>query len=172
LYDAATGVNLQPTNRVRPENLWRLKPGYLPIYPAEERDGWIWVSTKPLPRPAGYNPALEQPPVGGAPEEIRDEALEDITTEVVKTVQVRLGNSFELRMPTNPLPGHTWDIRIAGECLEVADQGLLPADPPRWRVQLAALTEGEDEVRCEFRAPWDREPSEICRYVVTILPPD
>lgn len=173
LYDAVSGVNLQPTNRVRPENLWRLKPGYLPIYPVEERnDGWIWVSSTPKPVPEGWNPALEEPPEGAEADEIRDEAVEDITTEVVKTIQVRLGASFELRLPTNPLPGHVWDVQVAGEFLEIVDQGLLAADPPRWRVQIAALTEGEDEVRCQFTAPWDRDPSEIRRYVVRILPPD
>src|SRR5207248_2717491 len=129
--------NLQPTGRVRPEILWRLKPGYLPVYPVEEHDGWIWVSAHAQPAPAGWDPALEQPPEGGAPEEVRDEALEEITAEVVKTVQVKLGNSFELRLPTNPLPGHTWDVTVAGENLELVEQGLMLADPPRWRVQLA-----------------------------------
>src|SRR5205823_5326745 len=151
IYDPATGNNVQPTTRFGPESLWKLKPGFLPVYPVEERDGWIWVSSKPLPPPPDWDPALEEPPPGAQAEEVTDDAtLEDITTEVVETVQVRLGANFELQLPTNPLPGHTWDVAVAGDLLEVMEEGLASADPPRWRVEIAARAEGEDEVRCEF----------------------
>lgn len=102
---------------MRPEKLWRLKPGCLPIYPVEERDGWIWVSPQPLPPPDGWDAALERMPEGAAADEIRDEAVEEIATEVVKAVEVRLGASVELRLATNPLPGYTWDVHVAGERL-------------------------------------------------------
>ena len=41
--DTETGENVFPAAEVDPSELWRSKPGYLPVYPVEERDdGWIW----------------------------------------------------------------------------------------------------------------------------------
>jgi len=59
LYDLKTGENLVPARVNKPETLCKLKPGYLPIHRAEERDGWIWVAETPEPPPA----AEAQPPL-------------------------------------------------------------------------------------------------------------
>jgi nitrite reductase/ring-hydroxylating ferredoxin subunit/predicted secreted protein len=171
LYDARTGENIQPTARSAPENLWKLKPGYLPVYGVDEHDGWIWISPQPLPPPPSYDPALEVPPAGAErPAEPVAEPEQAAVPEMVKTVQVRAGATFELRLPTNPLPGHAWTVAVVGGLVEVVEEGLLPSDPPRWQVRITARGVGEDEVRCGFRAPWDVEPSELRRYVVRVLP--
>ena len=49
-YDTETGENVYPAGEVDPAELWRSKPGYLPVYPVEERDGWIWVGAEPCRR--------------------------------------------------------------------------------------------------------------------------
>jgi predicted secreted protein len=85
-----------------------------------------------------------------------------------RALRVELGSTFEIRLPTNPLPGHIWEVRV-GRRLRVLEEGLLPLDPPRWRVRLAAHKAGEDEVRCAFRQPWDVEPSERRRYLVRVV---
>lgn len=168
LYDPVTGENVLPRQRFGPEKLWKTKPGYLPTYSVRERDGWIWVYEQPRPPPASYDPALEIPPEGA---EIEDEEDEEETgpTEQVKTVRVKEGATFELRLPINPLPGNEWHVEVVGDLLEVVDEGLRNTDPPKWGVKLKAHEVGEDEVECRFRAPWDVEPSELRRYVVQVV---
>src|SRR5918911_4575081 len=61
IYDTQTGENVHPTRDNRPEDLWKLRPGYLPCYEVAERDGWIWVSDQAKPPPEGYDPELEKP---------------------------------------------------------------------------------------------------------------
>ena len=61
-YDTQSGENVHPRRDNRPEDLWKLRPGYLPCFEVAERDGWIWVETEPKPPPPGYDPALEEPP--------------------------------------------------------------------------------------------------------------
>ena len=170
MYDARSGANIFPTDRFGPEKLWKTKPGYLPTYTVRERDGWIWVFEQVRPPPPSYDPALEVPPEGAAEEEAVVEA-DDGPVETVKVVKVKAGATFELRLPTNPLPGHIWHVEVVGDLLEVVEEGLLPENPPRWKVRVKAHEEGEDEIECRFRAPWDMDPSELRRYVVQIVPP-
>ena len=182
LYDPRTGENLFPARTSRPQNLWKLKPRYLPTYAVEERDGWVWVADRPNPPPAAYDPSLEQPPLwAGPPAEAaeaddQEEGAPKAPVARTKTVRVAVGAHFELRLPTNPLPGYEWTTEVGSGLVEVVEAGLTDivsgSEPPRWRVKLAARQAGEDEVRCSFRAPWDLEPSEIRRYVVVIVPQD
>ncbi len=66
MYDPRTGANVIPTRVARRENLWKLRPGYLPTHSVEERDGWVCVRATPQPPPAGWDPALEEAPAPGA----------------------------------------------------------------------------------------------------------
>lgn len=178
LYDPHTGENVFPARTAHRQNLWKLKPGYLPTYRVEERDGWVWVFDEPNPPPADYDPADEQPPAWAGPPAPATEDEQDAPPgagELTKTVRVRVGGSFELRLPYNPLPGCTWETEISGDDLEVVDEGLgdpVPGsmEPPRWRVRLTARAEGSAEVLCVLRQPWDVEPSEVRRYRVLIVP--
>ena len=170
IYDPRTGANVFPTERFGPEKLWKLKPGYLPTYTVRERDGWIWVFEQVRPPPATYDPALEVAPEGVEEEPIVED--DDGPVETVKVVKVRQGATFELRLPTNPLPGHVWHVEVVGDLLEIVDEGLLKENPPRWKVRITAHDPGEDAVECRFLAPWDTAPSELRRYVVQVVPPD
>lgn len=171
IYDAQSGKNIFPTERFGPERLWKTKPGYLPTFAVEERDGWIWVFEEQRPPPPGYDPALEIPPEGAEVEE-PVEADAGGPEEQVKMVKVREGADFELRLPINPLPGNRWHVEVVGDLLEIVDEGLRPTDPPKWGIKIHAHEAGEDAVECRFRAPWDVEPSELRRYVVQITPDD
>lgn len=168
LYDPKTGENIHPTQRFGPEKLWKTKPGYLPTYAVQERDGWIWVYEQQRPPPASYDPALEIPPPGAVIEEEPEE--EEGPTEQVKTLRVKEGATFELRLPMNPLPGNEWQSEVVGDLLEIVEEGLSDEQPPRWRVRVKVHDAGEDEIECRFRAPWDVEPSELRRYVVQVVP--
>jgi nitrite reductase/ring-hydroxylating ferredoxin subunit len=67
LFDTRTGENVHPRREARVENLWKLRPGYLPCYEVREHDGWIWVSDEAKPPPDSYDPALEVRPENGGP---------------------------------------------------------------------------------------------------------
>ena len=169
IYDPRTGANVFPTERFGPEKLWKLRPGYLPTYTVQERDGWIWVFEQVKPPPASYDPDLELAPEGVEEEPVVED--DDGPVETVKVVKVKRGATFELRLPTNPLPGHTWRVEVVGDLLEIVEEGLLPENPPRWKVRITAHDLGEDEIECRFLAPWDTDPSELRRYVVQVVEP-
>ena len=177
LYDPRTGENLVPARAARPENLWKLRPRYLPTYAVEERDGWVWVSERPNPPPEAYDPASEEPPVWTRPAVPQDEPAEKppVAASPSKTIRVAVGKCFELRLPTNPLPGCEWSTDVELGRVEVVETGFteVPKDslgPPKWRIRFLAREEGADEVRCSYRQPWDLEPSEVRRYRVLIGP--
>ena len=179
LYDPRTGENVLPARDARPENLWKLKPGYLPTYRVVERDGWIWVAERPCPAPAAYDPVAERRPVGArraTPDSLGDPppppaaaAPTGPVEHPPKTLRVRPGATFELRLPMPPRPGHAWRVEVSPPLLAVVQERFDPgADPPRHRVSLSARTEGVATVRCAFGRPWDTEPAEVRTYVVRI----
>ncbi|MDQ6927495.1 MAG: Rieske 2Fe-2S domain-containing protein, partial [Actinomycetota bacterium] len=149
LYDPHTGENIQPTQDHRPENLWKLKPGYLPTYPAVEKDGWIHVGPC-NPPPAAYNPALEVRPAG-ADEPVEEEPELDVALSESMTVEA--GTTFELRLPMSPLPGYSWQVEVEGP-LVVLDESELDANEPELRIRLSAGAVGAGLVRCGYSAPW------------------
>ncbi|MDQ6797417.1 MAG: Rieske 2Fe-2S domain-containing protein [Actinomycetota bacterium] len=179
LYDPRTGENLVPARDARPENLWKLKPGYLPTYRVEERDGWIWVAPGPRPPPPSYEPEQERRPTG-TPSRVGDTAPVDLDPEPgeregpvehpTKTVRVNPGATFELRLPVAPRPGHVWRVEVVDGPLEVVEERFDPTDPPRQRVTLTAPREGVTTLRCVFGRPWDAVPAEIRTYLVRIEP--
>ncbi|MGI9034123.1 MAG: Rieske 2Fe-2S domain-containing protein [Acidimicrobiales bacterium] len=166
LYDPHTGENLQPTLDHRPENLWKLRPGYLPTYPVVEQDGWIHVG--PLnPPPSAYDPALEhRPPDAQPPPD--DEPRPD--QPPVEEMWVEPGSTFELRLPMSPLPGYSWQVEVDGP-LVVTEESGVDANGPELRVRVSAGATGTGLVRCGYLAPWDAEPSELRHYQVHIAEP-
>lgn len=180
LYDPLTGENVIPARDARPENLWKLKPGYLPTYRVVERDGWIWVAERPCPAPPAYDPTRERRPAGARratpgslgeppPPPAAAAAATGPVEHPSKTLRVRPGSTFELRLPMSPRPGHAWRVEVSPPLLSVVQERFDPtADPPRHRVSLSARTEGVATVRCAFARPWDTEPAEVRTYVVRI----
>jgi nitrite reductase/ring-hydroxylating ferredoxin subunit/predicted secreted protein len=174
LYDPRTGENVIPARDARPENLWKLRPGYLPTYRVEERDGWIWVAPEPSPPPPAFDPERERRPVGvrrGAPEagaETPPPTASGPIEHPTKTIRVRPGATFELRLPMAPRPGHVWRVEVSAGPLKVLSERYVPEDPPRHRVRLAAKAEGVATVRCAYARPWDAVPAEVRSYVVRV----
>ena len=181
LYDPTTGENILPTRDCRPESLWKLAPGYLPVHRTEEREGWVWVAEEPSPPPASFDPAREHPPgpaerapraepaaapaptggATGAGEEGRD---------AVKALRVRAGGTFELRLRTEPRPGYVWRVKVPNELLFVVEERFEPGNPPRHRVKLAARSVGTGTVECLYVRPWEATAADTRRYRVTIEP--
>jgi nitrite reductase/ring-hydroxylating ferredoxin subunit/predicted secreted protein len=173
LYDPLTGENIIPARDANPANLWKLKPGYLPVYEVEERDGWIWVGSEPKPPPAAYDPALEQPPTEGRRAHVATPATATAADagpveHGSKTLRVAPGTTFELHLPTTPRPGFIWRVDTGGPLLAVVEERFEPGDPPRHLVRVAARGEGETTLRCLYARPWDTEPAEVRTYVVRV----
>jgi nitrite reductase/ring-hydroxylating ferredoxin subunit/predicted secreted protein len=173
LYDPKTGENIVPARDAKPENLWKLKPGYLPVYPVEERDGWIWVGDRPKPPPAAYDPDKERPPAPGARAPVAAEPVvtagaSGATEHATKVLRVAPGGTFALRLPTTPRPGFIWRVETEGPLLTVVEERFEPGDPPRHLVRIAARGVGETTLRCLYARPWDTTPVETRTYEVRV----
>jgi toluene monooxygenase system ferredoxin subunit len=177
LYDAHSGENVIPTEVARPENLWKLRPGYLATYQAEEHDGWVWVSERPNPAPDSWDPIREQRPPGWvdraniaieAPEPEPEAPAGPIEHPEVR-LEVTRGAEFVVCLPTFPKPAYMWRVDLPTGILVVVKQSFDPtANPPQYQVCLRANEAGEGALRCLYRTPWDAEPAEIRTYVVHV----
>lgn len=164
-YDTETGENVYPAGEVDASELWRSKPGYLPVYPVEERDdGWIWVGAEPLPPPASYDPDLERPPAPAAPAN----PVPAGGVHPTKTLKVAPGTTFGLRLPTTPRPGFAWRVETAGPLLAVVEERFQSGDKPAHVVRIAARGEGRSTVTCKYARPWDTKPAEVRVYEIRI----
>ena len=173
LYDPGNGENVLPTGDARPENLWKLKPGWLPTWAVEERDGWVYVTAANGP-PAAYDPALEERPPGGrvasgpvAPLVVPQPPSGPVEHDA-QTLQMAVGAELDLRLPTTPKPGHTWRVVVTEGLLSVVEERWDPSDPPAHRVRVAAAGPGRATVWCAYARPWDTEPTEVRTYVVSV----
>ena len=112
LFDTRTGENIHPRREAKVENLWKLRPGYLPCYEVREEDGWIWVSDETKPPPVSYDPSLEVRPSEGAGPDLTDMAAPDAVAPVapgrpgrgVTAVPERRGGRPVRRPPPVPTP--------------------------------------------------------------------
>lgn len=171
LYDPRTGVNVLPSRDCDPANLWKLKPGYLPVHPVEERDGWIWVGPEPIPPPPAYDPALEQRPTtrpAAAPASVAPAAAAGPVEHPPKTLRVAPGATFTLRLPTDPKPGFVWRVETGGPLLAVVEERYDFSEPPRHLIRVAARGEGTSTLRCLYARPWDTQAAEVRTYVVRV----
>ena len=155
-YDLTTGENVVPSRATDPAELWKAAPGYLRIFPVEERDGWLWVGAEPLPPPPSYDPALERR--GTAAVAMEPPSVDDV-------VVVPQGTTFELRLTTSPRPGFVWRVETGGASLAVVGER---AEPPTHVVRLVARAAGRWTVRCGYGRPWDPEPAEVQTYEVVV----
>ena len=174
LYDPRTGENVLPTGDARPENLWKLKPGWLPTWTVEERGGWVYVSTTGNGPPPSYDPALEERPAGGrvapAPPPSAPEPPPAVVTHDAQRLQLAVGAEIDLRLPTVVKPGHTWRVVATPGLLSVLEERWDPADPPAHRVRVAGAQAGEATLWCAYARPWDTEPAEVRTYTVSVTP--
>lgn len=172
VYDPCSGRNVLPARDASPAALERLKPGYLPVYPVEERDGWVWVGTRPLPPPSDDEPLPAFPPAGtartrsdpakaaaapGGPVagEPADAPAQPPLPAPPDTVEVRCGEEFEVDLPTRPQPGHLWHVEVQGTAVEVLDERFdQQSDWPRYWIRARACAPGSVRMHCVYAKPW------------------
>ena len=176
LYDPRTGENLVPARDARPGTLWKLRPGYLPTFPVEERDGWIWVDDSPRPPPAAYHPAAEQPPPPGqempeAPQAAAEGGPAPVV-HPVRTLDMTVGKPFQLLLPVPGLAGHVWRVEVTDGLLSVLSQQFEAGEKPRHRVRLLCPVPGEATLTCTYSRPgWEDRAKEVRTFVVRAAPP-
>ena len=178
IYDTQTGENVHPTRDNRPEDLWKLRPGYLPCYEVGERDGWIWVSEEAKAPPESYDPALEQPrerpavspePMATAPLAVAAAAAPGIE-QSLKFLEVLAGSTFDIRLPTTLREGFAWRVEMVGDLLNVVEEQFEPGagDLPCHRLRVLARGPGATTLRCTYAGPGDAEVAEVRTYVVRV----
>ena len=179
LYDPRSGLNVVPACDAKPENLWKLRPGYLPCFPVEERDGWIWVDPHPLPAPEGYDPKLEERPArrrsGDEPDgpEVMipgPPPLDMPTERSLKVIDVVADSTFDLRLPIPPGERQAWRMEKVGAALEVVDEEYESGESPHQLVRLAAQGPGAATLCFTYAYPDQPLPAAVRTYIVRVVP--
>jgi len=182
-YDATTGANVAPTRDAKPENLWKLKPRYLPVHEVTERDGWIWVSEEARPPPEAWDPALEERPAGvvdeadtitaatasPAPRSPIAVTPPAVVEQSMKFLTATAGDTLEIRVPATPVEGHQWQLELTGELLKIVESQFEPGELPCQRVRLAASGAGAATLTCTYASP-DGRPAAIRTYIIRVAP--
>jgi len=180
LYDVHTGENVLPARDASPDALRRLKPGYLPIHRVEERDGWIWVAETPEPPPPCFDAEAERPSAAGGPAPTTSPAPAAPAAGTVpggkpvehppESVDVRVGQEFQLVLATSPRPAHMWRSAVSAPGVGMVSEGFAPDEPPRHVARLVAKAPGEVEIRFSYGTPWGATPVETRSFVVRVEP--
>jgi len=185
LYDPRSGCNVVPARGAKPGNLWKLRPGYLPCFPVEERDGWVWVDPRPKPPPDDYDPSLEERPARRSPG--ADPSAEGVLAEPdvmipgpppldmptersLKVIDVAADSTIDLRLPIPPGERQAWRMEMVGGALTVLDEEYEPGDSPHQLVRLAALAPGASTLIFTYAYPDRPLPAAIRTYIVRVLP--
>ena len=85
-----------------------------------------------------------------------------------ESMRVAVGDTFDLRLVTNPRPGFLWRVETGTSQLAVVEERFEALDPPRHLVRVAARAEGRFTVRCLYARPWDTQPAEVRTYEVEV----
>ncbi len=182
LYDPKSGRNVVPACTAKRENLWKLKPGYLPCFAVEERDGRIWVDPFPKPAPEGYDPSLEVRPFRPRPGDDEADAdgpeimipgpppLDMPTERSLKVLDVAADSTFDLRLPIPPGERQAWRMEMVGRALTVVDEEYEPGDFPHQLVRLAAQSFGASTLCFTYAYPDRPLPAAVRTYIVRIVP--
>lgn len=177
LYDLETGENLLPARDASPEALRRLKPGFLPIHRVQEHDGWIHVAEAPEPAPTCYDPAAERPlppgsnssptPAASPAPPVAPAAVGPVE-HPPESLDVRVGEEFELVLATSPRPAHMWRSAVSAPAVAMVSEGFAPDQPPRHVARLVAKAPGDAEVRFTYGTPWGVEAVEARSFMVRV----
>ena len=168
VYDPRTGRNILPSRDASPKALDRLQPGYLPTYQVEERDGWVWVASRPnpppdesVPLPADAVPAEVAGPVHRPPDER--------PVRLPQTVEAVAGDTFELPLATTLVPNHLWHVEVEGEAVEVTGQRLDEGEEGMGYVLSAlARAPGTAQLRCTYAKPWGSDVRDEYSFTVHV----
>jgi nitrite reductase/ring-hydroxylating ferredoxin subunit/predicted secreted protein len=172
-YDATTGANVFPTRDARPENLWKLKPKYLPVHEVVERDGWIWVAEEANPPPETWDPALEERPAGAtdAPPPAASPMTVAPSAEVeqsMKFLTAIAGEELEIRVAATPVAGYEWRLDLVGGLLEIVENQFEGGEMPCQRVRLVARGAGAGTLIGTYASMIDGRTAAVRTYIIRV----
>lgn len=168
VYDPHTGRNILPSRDASPRAMERLKPGYLTTYAVEERDGWVWVATRPNPPPDETAP-LPVPASQLVAVPPADEPPDTAPVRSDQPVDVAPGEEFELDLLTRPRPNHMWHVEVGGDAVEVTGQRFdEQPDGLHYWVRAVASATGTARVRCTYAKPWGSEARDTHTFTVHV----
>jgi nitrite reductase/ring-hydroxylating ferredoxin subunit len=181
-YDADTGANVFPTRDAKPENLWKLKPKYLPVHEVKEQDGWIWVSEQANPPPETWDPALEERPAGMADDDGASPATAGAPAapppipvappaaveQSMKFLTGTAGEVLEVRVPATPINGYEWRLELAGDLLEIVEDQFEAGDMPCQRVLIMPRGAGAATLTCTYASATDGRTAAVRTYVIRV----
>ncbi|MEA2931776.1 MAG: hypothetical protein QOI56_561 [Actinomycetota bacterium] len=171
-YDATTGANVFPTRDAKPENLWKLRPKYLPVHQVTEQDGWIWVAEEPNPPPETWDPTLEERPVGAAdgPVEASPVAVAPSASveQSMKFLTATAGEELEIRVAATPVAGYEWRLEVVGDLLKIVENQFEGGEMPCQRVRVVAHGGGAATLTCTYASMIDGRTAAVRTYVIRV----
>lgn len=167
VYDPVTGHNVRPSLNANSDALFRLKPGYLPTFTVQEKEGWIWVSHRPNPRPSGRPPRPAPPPSRHIPPPMQGKAP---SKESLPPENLTLGTALDLEISTNPEPGHLWRLESDLGVVSLTGQ-IFDGDANVYRLTLVGEKRGAETVRLIFGKPWGDHHSKTLSLDITVRQP-
>ena len=84
-------------------------------------------------------------------------------------LDVTAGSTFDLRLPTEPREGFTWQVAATGDLVVVVDEVFEPGEVPCHLLRLAAWAAGAATLSCTYTGP-GAASAEVRTYVVRIAP--
>jgi nitrite reductase (NADH) small subunit len=174
-YDATTGANVFPTRDAKPENLWKLKPKYLPVHQVTERDGWIWVAEEADPPPETWDPALEERPAGatdGPPTaaSVMTVAPPAGIEQSMKFLTATAGEELEIRVAATPVAGYEWRLDLVGDLLTIIENQFEGGEMPCQRVRVLAAGSGATTLTCTYASMIDGQVAAVRTYIIRVAP--
>ena len=152
LYDLQTGENILPTARGRARDALEAQTRVPADLRGRGTRRWVWVDPTPRPPPRRTTPSGNGVRRPGTASEAVGGTGRRTGEHPPKTLRVREGVSFELRIPMVPKPGFAWNVKVSGN-VKILEEGYVPGDQPRHRVKIRAKLAGEGTVRCTFGRP-------------------
>ncbi len=93
-----------------------------------------------------------------------------------KPIQVSIGQTLQLRLPSNPTTGYSWNAQQTPAELQL-DQSAYAADPQGKNlagaggyqtIEFAAKFAGTGELKLEYRRPWEKDVPPAKTFSVTV----
>ncbi|HVL99111.1 MAG TPA: hypothetical protein VM324_07450 [Egibacteraceae bacterium] len=151
----------------------RLRPPDRPQHPAEPRrvaEGARALEAR-LPHDVSGRgarrldlgvPAEIAGPVHGPPDEIVERPPQ--------TLEIVVGQTFDLTLATRIVPNHLWSVEVEGEAVEVTGQRLdEEAGEPRHVLSAVASAAGTAVLYCTYAKPWGSDARDTYTFTVHVL---
>jgi predicted secreted protein len=89
-----------------------------------------------------------------------------------RQIAARLGERFEVRLPSSPGAGYVWQVRVPPNVVRLANQSVQPGAGIGAAAHevfvFEAIGEGNTVLDFEYGRPWESSPKETRQYPVDV----